>query len=66
MKDYPIDRFAPVTFWPMELATKVSSKLLKLLLVLVYFPWFLLMMPIMAPLLVISIAMAVWDDVNNR
>lgn len=64
-RDYPMDRFAPVLFWPMDAATRVRSKPLKLVLALSYFPWFILLMPVMMPILLISIAWSVWDEVND-
>ena len=66
MKDYPIDRFSLVVVWPMETATRVKSKALKVFLILAYFPWFVACLPIIGVLLPVSVAMMIWDDVNGR
>ncbi len=65
MKEYPMDRFAPILFWPMLTASRVKSKPLKVLLVLLYVPWALALVPIMVPVLGVSIGWAVWDSVNE-
>lgn len=66
MRDYPVDKFMPVVFWPMTAAVRVSSKPLKVCLILLYLPWFVACTPLTAVLLAISIPMAIWDEVNGR
>jgi len=65
MRDYPLDRFSPILFWPMEKARQVRSRLAKLLLVILYVPWAIALYPIMFVLLAVSVPMAIWDDVNR-
>jgi hypothetical protein len=63
-KNYPMDLWTSVLFWPMGRAIRAKSRLLKIFLVLMYPPWFLALSPITAILLLVSVAMAVWDEVN--
>lgn len=65
VKQYPLDRFDPVLYGPMELAMRVRSKLVKVCLCLVYPVWFVALMPIWFPLLLVSIVWAAWDSVNE-
>ena len=65
MKKYPLETFEPVLFWPMDVAERVKSKAVKVLCIVWYPAWFILLLPMVVPLLVLSIAMEVWDDVNQ-
>jgi hypothetical protein len=64
-KDYPIDRFMPALFWPMEQACRVRSRALKVLLMLLYVPWCVVFELVAFPLLVVSAVMEAWDEVNE-
>ncbi len=66
MKTYPIDKWASIMVWPMDAARRSRSKALKVFLVLAYFPWFLLLGPVTTVLLFVSMAMAIWDDINQE
>lgn len=55
----------PVLVLPMTTAQRVKWKPLKALLVLSYFLWIMLMLPVIPFVLFWSIGMAVWDSVNE-
>ena len=63
-RTYPIDRWLRVVMAPLLFA-KGRAWPLKLLLVLLYFFWFVLCLPITAPVLFLSLALGFWDLIDE-
>ena len=64
MKDYPIDKWLPFAVAPLLIARRKWWPL-KCLLVLLYFPWLLLWLPITGMLLFLSIGLDLWDSLDE-
>lgn len=64
MKDYPVDKWFHVMFWPLN-AARGRAWQVRILGIVAFFVWWLLISPISFVLLLVSILMALWDELSE-